>query len=267
MHKLITDKRSNEMEPATKPSHLDEELPKPTANGQKPTTDNQIIITNNQMFRHSLLLIYRNFKRFKTTFFINLTGLSTGLACTLLIYLWVNDELKVDKFHEKDSQLYRVMEHRLTDGGIRTALSAPGLLGESMAAEFPEVEYAINSSSMDDYTLTVHEKNMMATGRFAGNDFFRMFSYDLVYGDTRQVLLDKNSIVISDDLASKLFGTVESAVGKSVALDHDELFHVTGIFKKVPASSSEQFDFVGSFEKYKESIRHEICEERRPQRP
>jgi hypothetical protein len=61
------------------------------------------------MFRHALLLIYRNFLRFKSTFFINLIGLSTGLACSLFIYLWVNDELQVDTFHEKDSQLFQAM--------------------------------------------------------------------------------------------------------------------------------------------------------------
>jgi hypothetical protein len=61
------------------------------------------------MLRHNLLLIYRNFKKFKSTFFINLIGLSTGLACALLIFLWVKDELGVDKFHEKDSRLFEVI--------------------------------------------------------------------------------------------------------------------------------------------------------------
>jgi putative ABC transport system permease protein len=62
------------------------------------------------MLKHNLLLIYRNFKRFKSTFFINWVGLSTGLACTLLIYLWVNDELSMDKFHEKNSRIFHVIE-------------------------------------------------------------------------------------------------------------------------------------------------------------
>ncbi|HEY9049888.1 MAG TPA: hypothetical protein VIN08_28510, partial [Ohtaekwangia sp.] len=69
------------------------------------------------MLKHNLLLIYRNFKRFKSTFFINLIGLSTGLACVLLIYLWVNDEVSVDKFNEKDDRLYRAMEHRVRANG------------------------------------------------------------------------------------------------------------------------------------------------------
>ena len=64
------------------------------------------------MFKHSLLLTFRNFVKFKNSFFINLIGLSTGLACALMIYLWVNDELNFDRFHEKDSRLFQVMERQ-----------------------------------------------------------------------------------------------------------------------------------------------------------
>jgi putative ABC transport system permease protein len=84
------------------------------------------------MFRHNLLVIYRNFKRFKSTFFINLTGLSAGLACSLLIYLWVNDELSIDKFHEKDARLYQVMENRIQAQGIQTAQSTSAPLAETL---------------------------------------------------------------------------------------------------------------------------------------
>ena len=70
------------------------------------------------MFRHNLLIAFRNIMRHKGSFFINLTGLSTGLACTFLIYLWVTDELKFDKFHKKDSQLYQVMEKSTENGQV-----------------------------------------------------------------------------------------------------------------------------------------------------
>jgi hypothetical protein len=63
------------------------------------------------MLRHNLLITYRNFLRYKSSFLINLAGLSTGLACTLLVYLWVNDELHVDKYFENDDRLYQVMEN------------------------------------------------------------------------------------------------------------------------------------------------------------
>ncbi len=96
------------------------------------------------MFRHTLLLAYRSFLRFKSTFFINLVGLSTGLAGALLIYLWVNDELLVDRFHEKDSQLFQVMKNASYSGNeITTYEATPGRLPEALAAEMPVVEKAV----------------------------------------------------------------------------------------------------------------------------
>jgi len=92
------------------------------------------------MIRHHLLLIYRSFKRFKSTFLINLIGLSTGLACALLIYLWVNDEVSIDKFQENDGQLYQVMaNHHLSDG-IMTWTYTPDLLAETLVEELPDIK-------------------------------------------------------------------------------------------------------------------------------
>src|ERR687892_444640 len=95
------------------------------------------------MLRHNLILIFRNFKRFKTTFFINLIGLSTGVACTLLIYLWVKDELTMDKFHALDARLYQLMEHQQHSGSIRVTDSTPWLLAETLQDGIPEGEYAV----------------------------------------------------------------------------------------------------------------------------
>ena len=92
------------------------------------------------MIRHNILLLFRNFRRFKTTFFINLVGLSAGLACSLLIYFWVNDELQIDQFHEKKDRLYQVLENRVRSSGIWTSNVTSGLLGETLSGEMPEVE-------------------------------------------------------------------------------------------------------------------------------
>jgi putative ABC transport system permease protein len=209
------------------------------------------------MFRHNLLVIYRNFKRFKSTFFINLTGLSAGLACSLLIYLWVNDELNVDKFHEKDSQLFQVMENRVQAQGILTAQSTSGSLAETLKSDMPEVEYAI-SSKLFAATLSVGNNDFKSKGRYAGKDIFNMFSYGLEQGDAKQVLNDKNSIVISEKLAQTLFHTTQNIIGKSVEFQHEKQFVVSGIFKGTPPNSSEQFDFVVSFELYKDKYPNSV---------
>src|SRR5882672_6021623 len=198
------------------------------------------------MIKHNFLLLFRNFLRFKTTFFINLAGLSAGLACSLLIYFWVNDELQVDQFHEKKDRLYQVVENRVKSGGIWTSYSTSGLLGETLSGEMPEVEYAMNTSSQQEATFTIGDKNMKAEGRFVGKDFLKMFSFSLLQGDANQVLLDKSSLVISDELALKLFNTTDNVVGRTVEYDHQDSYVISGVFKKVPQQSSMQLDFLGT---------------------
>lgn len=199
------------------------------------------------MIRHNFLLTFRNFKRYKTSFLINLIGLSSGLACALLIYLWVNDELSVDKFHKKDSQLFQVMQHRVHDGEIVTSTWVPGLTAQTLEEEMPEVEHAVASFALDRYTLSVDDKDIQATGQYVGEDFFKLFSYPLKQGDASQVLADRSSIVISETLAMNLFNTTDNVVGKTIEWQHEAQYQIAGIFADVPRHSSMQFDFVLSF--------------------
>lgn len=204
------------------------------------------------MYRHHLILFYRNLKRYKSTFFINLIGLSTGLACALFIFLWVADELQIDKFHAKDLQLYQVMEHVEQSGALITRQSTSGPTAETIANEFPEVEKAVTVTWIADYTLSVEESRIKAKGLFAGTDFFNMFSFDLTQGDKGQVLEDKSSIVVSQSLAAKLFGTAEQAIGKAVKWQQERQYIISGVFEDISAQSSLQFDFVIPFENFKE---------------
>ncbi len=205
------------------------------------------------MFKHNLLIAFRNFKRFKSSFFINLTGLSTGLACAMLIYLWVNDELNMNKFHEKDSQLFQVMEHQQYAEDIMTTSSTPGILSEALIEEYPEFRYATTTSWIDTYTLTAEDRNVKADGFYVGKDYFNIFSYNLIQGDEDQVLADKKSIVISEELAMKLYDTTDDIIGKPVEFQHEKTFLISGIFKGTPRNSSFQFDFVLTFEEYKDN--------------
>jgi len=205
------------------------------------------------MLRHTFILAFRNFMRHKSSFFINLIGLSTGLACALLIFLWVHDELQVDKFHQTDSRLFQVMEHQQYADHIMTTKSTPGLLAETLAEEIPEIEYAATIVWTSEYTLTVGQKNLRQTGRFVGEDFFHIFGFDLIRGNKSEVLKDINSITVSQSLANNLFGGVDEAIGQTIALDHDKVYTVSGVFEDVPVQSSLQFDFILPYEGYKQS--------------
>ena len=212
------------------------------------------------MFRHTLLLAYRSFLRFKSTFFINLIGLSTGLACSLFIYLWVSDELHVDKFHEKDERLFQAMERQQATDGILVSDKTAGLVAQALTQEMPEVEYAaavLHYSGFPTSILSAQQENKIrATGQFASKDYFQVFSYKLIAGDEASVLRDKNAIVLSEKLARQLFKTTQNAVGKTLQWEMGSLKKqviVSGVFKDIPVSSSEQFDFLLSFEAYKDT--------------
>ena len=199
------------------------------------------------MIKHNLLILYRNLKRDISTFSINLLGLTAGLTCTLLIFLWVNDELCKNKFHENDANLFQVMEHQRYSDQILTTESTPGPLAEDLKTEFPEVERAATTMWMTNYDLTVGDKTIKAQGFPVGREYFQLFSYPIIQGKANTVLADESSIVISEELAKKLFTVVEEAIGKQIVLNHDVNYQVSGVFQKVPASSY-QFDFVTLFE-------------------
>jgi len=211
------------------------------------------------MLQHSLLIFYRSFKRFKNSFFINLIGLSTGLASALLIYLWVADELAQDKFHANNERLYQVMEKQQVGEEVLVKYRTAGPVAQVLKEELPEIEYAVSviqSSWFPKFILsaTAGDKQK-AVGQFVGKDYFNMFSFDLIQGDANQVLADKNAIVISDELAIKLFGTTDNILGKilSMQLSHiNKTVTISGIFKAVPGNSSEEFDFLLTFDSFKD---------------
>lgn len=210
------------------------------------------------MFKHNLLLFYRNFKRYKSTFLINVIGLSCGLACVLVIYLWVNDELSFDKYHANDNRLYQVMTNVKSETGIETNKNTTHILSEVLALEMPEVEHVATATPylcFPAFTLSVNDKKVQGLGKFASKDFFKIFSYHLIEGSELSVLSNKNAIVLSQSQALNLFGSTDNVIGKTIAykvVGINRQCIVTGIFKDVPVNSSEHFDFVLSFDDLKD---------------
>ncbi|MFD2783865.1 FtsX-like permease family protein [Hymenobacter rubripertinctus] len=213
------------------------------------------------MLPYPLLLLYRNFKRFKSTFFINLIGLSTGLACALLIYLWISDERSFDRYHALDSRLYQVLENRRTAAGIETQTGTVPLLAEALRREMPEIEFVATTTPVPffpPFTLTAGGQHLTAVAKYADPAFFQLFSYPLLVGTPATVLRDKHALVLSEALATKLFGSPQNSLGKPVkwqlAADSTQTSLVAGVFADVPRNSSEQFDFVLPFASFKDRM-------------
>lgn len=200
------------------------------------------------MWKFNFKIFFKKIIRHKSVFLINIFGLSAGLACVLLITLWVVDELSTDKFHANDSHLYQVIEYTETDGTILTNPRTAGLVADNLTREFPEIEYSASVRETDEVSLALENIYLKAKGLYAGEEFFKIFSFPLRLGDNGSVLSNKGSIVLSENLAIKLFGNFETAVGKTIKLENKKPFVVSGVFANVSANSSMQFDFVLSFE-------------------
>lgn len=207
------------------------------------------------MIRHNLLLIYRNFKRFKTTFFINLFGLSTGLTCVLLIYLWVKDERGIDRFFDHGDMIYHVMQNMQSSDKINTGAGTPGPLAKALANEIPEVEYAAAYVPYNVYgantIISVDDKRFKVRTEFASPDFFKVFSYSIISGDKAKPLDDRKSVVITEEMAMKMFGSTENVVGKMIGWtqgEAPELFRIQAICQTPPINATNQFDIILNYD-------------------
>lgn len=191
--------------------------------------------------------------RHKVSSLVNLIGLTTGLTCAFFIYLWVQDELTVNKFHEKDHRLFRVMEFQTYSNEMFATNSTPGILAENLKLDFPDIQYAATTTWVNKQLLSYNnDKYFKEEGFHVGEDYFNIFSYPLLAGNPDDVLKDKTSICISRELANKFFGDVESAVGKTLRFEDARDFIVTGVFENIPKNSTYRFDFVLPFEDYKD---------------
>jgi putative ABC transport system permease protein len=206
------------------------------------------------MLKNYFKIAWRSLLKDKQFTSLNVFGLSAGLGCSLLIFLWVMDEISFDKFFDNDERLYKLMERINTNGDIIQVEESSGRLAETVKQNIPEVEYASAIAParwFAQHTLSVKDKNIKANVQYGEKDYFNIFSFPLLAGERDEVLATRHSIVLSDELAVKLFGTTENILGSPVQLDHDTTFFVTGAFKKMPVNSSQQFDFMLSFDYFK----------------
>jgi putative ABC transport system permease protein len=205
------------------------------------------------MFINYVKSITRRLMRDRQSTLLNLIGLSSGLACAFLIYLWVSDERSVDKFNEKDSRLYLVMKNSPnSDGTVSTWEVTQGLLAQSMAETFPEVEDAVSVRVEDEPGVVSYgDKNIKAKSQFADKDFFNLFSYRLLAGNKTAPLASPSGVLISDRLARTLFNTTDNAIGKTISWDRNDEFKgvyaISGVYEAPPSNATDQFDLLFSY--------------------
>ena len=175
-----------------------------------------------------------------------------GLTCSLLIMLWVQDERSIDAFHANGKQLYQVYERNYYDGKTDATYNTQGLLADELKRAIPEVQYtsSLEQKAPFPFTFAAGEKIIKLDGSFASADFFKMFSYPLLQGNTETALNTPNGIAVSRKMAEVFFGSPEKAIGKSILYENKENLLITAVFENPPANSSQQFDFLRNWRDY-----------------
>jgi len=205
------------------------------------------------MVNNYIKISFRNLARNKLLSFIHIFGLAIGLTCCLLSLLYVRDELSFDRFQEKKDQLFRV-----TCEVIDKKIGRDQTYGEAAAVQGPAFKDGI--PEVEDFVRT-YETNFLTRSNgeifdqkalWVDENFFKIFSFPLVYGNSQTVLTDHHAIVLTEPMAKKYFGTI-NAIGKVLELEIDrkfEPFIVSGIAKRPPENSSVKFDMLIPFSYY-----------------
>jgi putative ABC transport system permease protein len=201
------------------------------------------------MFRNYFKTAWRNLVKNKVHSFINIVGLSIGIACSLLILLWVQNELSIDAFHKNGERLYKVYEREYYTNNVVGDYDTPGLLADELKKVIPEVEDAIMLQEENEHSaLQVGNKVLKVEGTGAGAGLFSMFSYPLIQGTPKTALSSTVSMAISKKIANKFFGNPQNAMGKTIRFDNKRDFTVTAVFEDLPANASRKFDYAISWE-------------------
>jgi len=203
------------------------------------------------MFHNYIKSAYRNFRRQKSSFFINVIGLSIGIACSILIFLWVNDELQFDRFHRDIDLIYHVMENQDYSGTVFTTNSTPGILAPALLEEFPEFTHVATYTWNIESLFTRDNNSFRESGIYARPDLFHILSINLIQGNRDNLISEPNRVAISRELAIKYFGS-EDVLGETITLNDSKVHTVSGVFEKLPANSSMQFDYVLPFDDWLE---------------
>lgn len=203
------------------------------------------------MIINNLKIAYRNLIRNKAFSLINISGLAIGMACTILLLLWVNHELSFNQFHKDSEQIYQVANWQSWNGKRNAMPNLPGPLIDVVKEKYPEIEYATHYSPWGEKLLLEYNGiKQYATIQCADPDFFRIFSFPMIYGNRETCLDDIGSIVLTKKEAEKIFGK-ENPVGKVVQLDNHQPLTVTAVVDNPPTNSTIQFEYLVSFEMMK----------------
>ena len=207
------------------------------------------------MFKNYLKIALRNSWKFKAHSLINVFGLAFGIACCILILLYVGDELSYDRYHEKSGRIFRVVLDLGSPAGVNALASTPAALAPTLTNDLPQIEQAVRfykyfgGASVRYGNTRLHEESFF----FADPSVFDVFSFQLLEGNPETALHGPFKIAISESAAKKYFGGA-NPVGEQFVVNDTLRFHITGVMGDLPEQSHFRFDFLASFSSWESMV-------------
>jgi len=198
------------------------------------------------MIKNYLKIALRNFRSQKLFSLINVFGLALGMACTILIYSFIESEVSYDKFFNNSDRIYRARLHAKMGESEFNMANSPAVLAGTLLEEFPQIDNVTRLVKIDPVYFknnddVIKEEHLI----YADSSFFSIFSVEMIQGDPVTALNSPNSIVLTEESSIKYFGNLNS-IGKVLITDTGESYQVTGVVKKLPQNTHFNFDFLAS---------------------
>ncbi|PBQ32328.1 acetylornithine deacetylase [Sphingobacteriaceae bacterium] len=204
------------------------------------------------MLRNYFIVAFRQLKKNNGFSLLNMFGLALGLSCAILILLWIQDEVSYDRFHTKYDRISEVMVNQTYDGKTFSTASTPGPLSAALKAEIPEVLNSARTGWGDNWSFSYGDKEFYERGNYVDPSFLELFSFEILYGNSRTIFPNTKSIVITDLMSTKFFGTTNS-VGKYLKVNNKENYLISAVIKNPPLNSTLHFQWLAPFKLFEEA--------------
>ncbi|MCP4726511.1 MAG: FtsX-like permease family protein [bacterium] len=222
-----------------------------------PLICSQSLIRSADMFHNYFKIALRNIQRRKIYSTINIFGLSLGLTCSILILLWVQDELSFDKFHKNYDSIYRVAFEEQLSTTVDRGYSTPPPMGPALVEEVPEISTMTRYYARDVAVSTDDSDNEFTDkAGFADATFLDIFTLEFITGDPATVLADDNTAIITKSMADRLFGDSDPS-GKSIIINDRINLRVAGVIEDIPENSTLKFNVLINFNKITDYFRRD----------
>lgn len=196
------------------------------------------------MFQTNFKLSMRSLMKNKLYSFINILGLTIGMTSTILIFSWIHNEISHDRFFTKADRIYLMNNRDMYNGELFAWSFTPKPMGLAIKKDYPEVEDVVRVDNAGaNFLLSNGDKHFSLHGNFADAGFLDMFSFPLLAGNAGNALGSISNIVLTEQLAKKLFGN-QDAMGKTVKIDSVNFLTVTGVLKDLPSNTSFDFEYL-----------------------